>query len=627
MENFALGLGSWTSQGPALLEAQLSADVDLDVELLGDTTAAVKLDAAASIERDFGIELLDMDLTAGADVQLTLDLCHNALVSAQGVLDLEVNLGQGWKPFASLEAGLSLALGVAGCTQGWTESIALPAGTSTLKVRLSALDEVWITWVKTSFCTAPKPELAECEDKAMDVCVAVDVSGSICSPSGVLDLCLGGSCSDQGLDATVACNNFHLEKTFIAGLIGKLSLYGDGSSKRFSVVSYADTAVSLGDANSPLVDASAAVDLILGLEYTGGYSNAGGAIQACLDTFADSGSDREKSIILVSAGLPTVGALDVAASLDVAHSDYLRTQADAAFDMGVELFPVSVGIDLANIELLAEVATDPSHLVKVNAFLDLLGGLGLLMDKFACSPSSFEQDIQTSSHLPSCHLQIRSEFLDEGLDGFLLSGPASLLANLGLRQRSLAQHLYELSRSLLGGLVGSVKDTVTDSVIDPIVDAESGDLPLDANLDVDATLGFVLLGLGGVIEKDLTSELNLGVGFGDKAEDVQVSVSFCYKSEKAQNMAELQVDTGLEALGWKPLLSLQAGVNLATTNETLCVTESIVFTLPILASSLKLRVVGMMESTQSSELLVGSIQVDFCLGKPLSSLLKKERGP
>jgi len=173
---------------------------------------------------------------------------------------------------------------------------------------------------KTPPTDAPTPKPTEApvlaspscqKTEEIDVCIALDNSGSICtnldlSPKQCLGCKEGGSsdqCQANGeADGTLCCGNYETLTTFASNYITKLDeLYPEKTS--FGVVKYATTAMEVVD------DAAAhrAIHEITKGEwsqYTGGFTNTQDAIHKCIELLADSKFEK-KSIVLLTDGTPT----------------------------------------------------------------------------------------------------------------------------------------------------------------------------------------------------------------------------------------------------------------------------------------------------------------------------------
>jgi len=122
----------------------------------------------------------------------------------------------------------------------------------------------------------------ECRGKA-NVCVALDMSGSVCSPnfnSPTMCTNCAGSCNSGGFDKNTCCSNFNKIKEFAVSVYNWLNHLQYGiNRKSVSMVTFstlASTKVPVG--GDYLAGANS-------LDYSGGLTNHGAAIKECMDSF------------------------------------------------------------------------------------------------------------------------------------------------------------------------------------------------------------------------------------------------------------------------------------------------------------------------------------------------------
>jgi len=122
----------------------------------------------------------------------------------------------------------------------------------------------------------------ECRGKA-NVCVALDMSGSVCSPnfnSPTMCTNCAGSCNSGGFDKNICCSNFNKIKEFAVSVYNWLNHLQYGINRRsVSMVTFstqASTKVPVG--GDYLAGANS-------LDYSGGLTNHGAAIKECMDSF------------------------------------------------------------------------------------------------------------------------------------------------------------------------------------------------------------------------------------------------------------------------------------------------------------------------------------------------------
>lgn len=138
------------------------------------------------------------------------------------------------------------------------------------------------------------------EKKAIDVCLVLDNSGSICSidkPRLCTDCSGGKNCKAGGVteDSSCCVNNKKLEEFAINYI---QSLDGEGT---FSVVQYATEASTIAEQG----DSNAAITAINDSQYTGGYTNTEAAIFECIQQLDNVDNPVSPVIILITDGVPT----------------------------------------------------------------------------------------------------------------------------------------------------------------------------------------------------------------------------------------------------------------------------------------------------------------------------------
>ena len=137
-------------------------------------------------------------------------------------------------------------------------------------------------------------------DSEFNICIAIDMSGSVCNNGdGLLCPMCGDRCNTFGFDMATCCSNFFDMKEFVSSIVTSVAELP--IKKSFSLVRVATDAVivrSLGNSKKML----SALD---GLEYTGGKTNLAGGITSCQESFATS-TDRKNLILVISDGVPTV---------------------------------------------------------------------------------------------------------------------------------------------------------------------------------------------------------------------------------------------------------------------------------------------------------------------------------
>jgi len=257
--------------------------------------------------------------------------------------------------------------------------------------------------------TTPPTSMPTPCPKKLDVCVAVDRSGSICSsiPNDpqvcrVDEPCLGKPCLGEDTERCQfgdGCPRFNdvpevapeNEKRFVSTLINELNLsfMGVNDELRVSVVAFAgDAVISTMGPTTP----ESATTTVNGLNYTGGFTNLEQAIAQCQITLEDSGVDNV--ILAVTDGAITTFGDDTPADRCTGSNKEspacklaAKGAADDAKANGITIATAFVQ-DVAGTEeertfLAEEIASSPELAVTDVAFPDA----GILAEKILSSVS------------------------------------------------------------------------------------------------------------------------------------------------------------------------------------------------------------------------------------------------
>eukprot|EP00522_Entomoneis_paludosa_P006012 CAMPEP_0172440164 /NCGR_PEP_ID=MMETSP1065-20121228/892_1 /TAXON_ID=265537 /ORGANISM="Amphiprora paludosa, Strain CCMP125" /LENGTH=1410 /DNA_ID=CAMNT_0013188947 /DNA_START=89 /DNA_END=4321 /DNA_ORIENTATION=- len=298
-----------------------------------------------------------------SEVSFLLEYCAESMEDGDSfTLQFAVDGGP-FYTFAEFEAGpdFSNDCGVV------SQNFFLPAGSTTVKVRIvggdmTQNDFLYIKNLSLFWCQA------SCIDKTVDVCIAVDRSGSVCSPLNDVQGCDScGSCkTDNSLTDAECCDNWMNNVDFAKGVIDLLS---DGRADQFSVVSFAGSSSTETSPSNGRVSAGVAKTELDGITYSGGWTITGQAIADCKATLMDSTNDP--IIVLVTDGTPTRGGGGEDGSYQ-RHKDWAKQKADAAKAAGIKIIPVMVTTGHSNMNFLkTDIASDPGMAISVTNFDDL----------------------------------------------------------------------------------------------------------------------------------------------------------------------------------------------------------------------------------------------------------------
>lgn len=219
----------------------------------------------------------------------------------------------------------------------------------------------------TTTTTTPQQTTSSCRQKDLDVCIAIDRSGSICTPSGGPFISCSGN-PDCG------CDNFDRVRQFTNNLIKETS---EASQTKWGIVAFASSARVITPLTSPL-EAINAVELF---RYTGGWTATGSALELCQNKLKNSTSER--IIILLTDGTPTRPDPNLSGSPFAEARDYATEQANSAKEDDITLITVFVNTATGTSSYLKSLAS-PGYYVEAADFNELGDTADLLLDLVEC---------------------------------------------------------------------------------------------------------------------------------------------------------------------------------------------------------------------------------------------------
>ena len=166
----------------------------------------------------------------------------------------------------------------------------------------------------------PTPQPVCSTEKDFNMCLAVDMSGSVCN-DGTNNECIdcqrsgptffgfgipffGTDCRDSFVSQDTCCSNFGTVKGFSSTMVNLLDDFP--AEKTFSVVQFATNAQLV----SSLASADQTIQVIDQLDYTGGLTNHASAIQACQQTLPSNDNSRKNFIMLITDGVSSEPGFD-----------------------------------------------------------------------------------------------------------------------------------------------------------------------------------------------------------------------------------------------------------------------------------------------------------------------------
>jgi hypothetical protein len=216
---------------------------------------------------------------------------------------------------------------------------------------------------------------SDCVGK-VNVCLALDMSGSVCSPDfNDPQMCqeCPGACNEDPFDQGTCCSNFHDVRTFAIDMIGALDQESSGVDEYYSVVEFATEATIV----SNLISSDEAVQKLNGLDYSGGWTNHRSAIYRCQRTLdLSTADDRENVILLVTDGVPTRPEEDP-------HGAALAAASNVK-SKGTVIFPVFISANNQGaVDYMEGLSTDGS-VSYLNDFSELQQLVNSLAPQIAC---------------------------------------------------------------------------------------------------------------------------------------------------------------------------------------------------------------------------------------------------
>ena len=245
-----------------------------------------------------------------------------------------------------------------------------------------------------------------------NICIAVDMSGSVCSPDfNSPKMCsnCASECLDEGYDKNTCCENFRVMQEFTANVLNELTHSGNLGTpdKQFSIVTYSSTA----ETATTLTDADTALSVVNNLVYTGGLTNHEQAIVKCQETLPTGPEDPPAFILMLTDGVPTSYGTSGSYSW---WPNPPRTKALAAAEVakaaGIRVETLHINPGSANNESTEYMKALSSH----DAFHDIADFTGLtdIVTQFSaeigCNAVIRPEDIphEDEVRIPSCYVWV-----------------------------------------------------------------------------------------------------------------------------------------------------------------------------------------------------------------------------
>ena len=222
------------------------------------------------------------------------------------------------------------------------------------------------------------------KERDFNLCIAVDMSGSVCNDGDGSDclscpgasflsaLFLASECRDTTVSEESCCENFAKVKEFASIMVNLLGNFP--SEKSFSIVQFATDARLVATLSS----ADDTVSTIDGLAYTGGMTNHESAIRTCQQTLPSFDDDRKNFIMLITDGLSSVPEYDPEGAAEAA-----ATEAKYGGSFIIPVF-ISPDNDLSALEFMSRLSSD-GIVFDVTDFDTLSSLQDRLIDQVSCS--------------------------------------------------------------------------------------------------------------------------------------------------------------------------------------------------------------------------------------------------
>lgn len=225
-----------------------------------------------------------------------------------------------------------------------------------------------------------------------DVCIALDHSGSVCSPDNP-KLCTNcpassgwwdrnSACRDSGFNQADCCNNYANVKSFAQNVIAGLDDYNVNA--QYSLVKFSTGGHVVGAYDT----GSAAISAIGDMSFTGGYTNHQEAIEKCHSQLTAANPMRKKFIMLVTDGESTK-PYSKSVAKDRAERAATRAQSEGSFI--IPIFISNSGNNNDVIEFMKGLSggkNNPEGFVySVGNFDALTGLIDGMVNNIACSAS------------------------------------------------------------------------------------------------------------------------------------------------------------------------------------------------------------------------------------------------
>lgn len=228
----------------------------------------------------------------------------------------------------------------------------------------------------------PTPQPTCSTEQDFNLCIAVDMSGSVCNygtngsdclncRAAFLPIFFTSECRDNFVSEDTCCNNFANVKDFSSSMVNLLDDFP--AEKSFSVVQFANSAQLM----SGLKSVEQINPVISELDYTGGVTNHAAAIQMCQQTLSSFGG-RKNFIMLVTDGVSTEPEFEPEAAAEEAATS---AKSNGTFIIPVFISPTN---DWDALAFMSRLSSD-GEVFDVTDFDSLNSLQDRLVDQVSCA--------------------------------------------------------------------------------------------------------------------------------------------------------------------------------------------------------------------------------------------------
>lgn len=200
----------------------------------------------------------------------------------------------------------------------------------------------------------------------VDICFAVDQSGSICNPRpsspNTCSTCSRGNgrCRERSSPIQLCCNNYEQVVNLASALVQQVSTISPSS--QFGYTRFSTDATRVSD----LTTASTIQRRLRQTSYRGGWTNTAAALDDCSKILSSSTASN-KVIVLMTDGDPTFNGQGNSLNSNGAET-FTAQKATDARNTGIDIVTMAFGMNLRQSYLADQIASDPSLAFQAAGF-------------------------------------------------------------------------------------------------------------------------------------------------------------------------------------------------------------------------------------------------------------------